>query len=91
MNHATASAPEGSKWKQRFEAALLEGDSSVLRQRFQDANDAIMEEMEDPRSQTDRHALVGALNAIRELRRLSAVNNAQAPQPQLRPILSSIY
>lgn len=81
-SHEQAPGLRRSNWEQLFEAALLESDTVVLGQRFQDANDAIMEEIEDPRSQTDRHALVAALNAIRELRRLSAVNDSQPAQSQ---------
>jgi hypothetical protein len=53
-SHEQAPGLRRSNWEQLFEAALLESDTVVLGQRFQDANDAIMEEIEDPRSQTDR-------------------------------------
>jgi len=83
----TPSAPgqRCSNWKQLFEAVLLESDTAIFPQRFQDANDAIMEEAEDLRSQTDRHVLVAARNAIRELRRLFAVNDAQPPHSAIEP------
>jgi len=56
------------------ETAILETDPDNLSQRIQDAQDAIMDEIEDSfqtASSSERQALINAMNGVRELRRIS--------------------
>jgi len=78
-----------NNWRELFEAALLESNPAVLPQRLQDATEAIMDEIEDSlftASQAERLALLTALQAVRELRRLS-----QCEDPQASPIAGKSY
>ena len=60
-------SPSGLIWKGLFEAALLEGNTLTLSQRLQDAQDAIMDEVEksfQTASQRDRQSFISALNSL---------------------------
>jgi len=64
-------------WKNLVEAAILETNPHELPQRIQDAQDAVMDEIEDSfhtASQSERQSLLGAINALRELRRVSQIS-----------------
>ena len=66
-------SPSGLIWKGLFEAALLEGNTLTLSQRLQDAQDAIMDEVEksfQTASQRDRQSFISALNSLHELRKI---------------------
>jgi len=61
-------------WKELLEAAIFEPDSGNLSERIQDAQNAIMDEIEDTfqtASPGDRQALMNAMNALRKLGRVS--------------------
>ena len=78
-----------NNWRELFEAALLESNPAVLPQRLQDATEAIMDEIEDSlftAPQGERLALMTALHAMRELRRLS-----QCEEPSPTPIAQKSY
>ncbi len=69
-------------WKDLVEVATYETDQDNLSQRIQDAQDAIMDEIEDSfqhASPGERQALTNAMNAMRELRRTS-----ENPRPRRR-------
>ena len=76
-----------SSWRQLFEAALLESNRDLLPQRLRAATDAIMDEIEDSflaASQSERLALMTALNAMRELRRLTQGEELPAAEEMQR-------
>jgi hypothetical protein len=61
-------------WKELLAAAIFEPDSDNLSERIQDAQNAIMDEIEDTfhtASPGDRQALMNAMNALRKLGRVS--------------------
>lgn len=67
-----ANAPQ--RWRHMVEAAIFETNTANLGQRIQDAQDAIMDHIEDSfqtASQSDRQSLINAMNSLRELRRLA--------------------
>ena len=77
ISTATAS-PSTQDWRQLFEAALLEQDSSILPRRLKDAKDAVMDRIEDSfdsASLSERKLLLAALNTISELQRLAKVDD----------------
>jgi len=56
------------------EAAIFETESENVSRRIQDAQDAVMDEIEDTfqtACPSERQALINAMNALRELRRVS--------------------
>jgi hypothetical protein len=61
-------------WKELVEVAIFEADQHTLSQRIHDAQDAIMDEIEDTfqtASSSERQALMNAMNALRKIRRRS--------------------
>jgi hypothetical protein len=61
-------------WKDLVEVALFETHPDNLSKRIQDAQDAVMDEIEDSfqnASPSERQALGNAMNAVRELKRVS--------------------
>jgi hypothetical protein len=61
-------------WKELVEAAIFEPDPNNLSQRIHDAQNAIMDEIEDTfqtASPGYRQALINAMNAVREIGRVS--------------------
>ena len=75
MANAAASFPRRHcDWKDLVETAIFSTDPNNLVQTIQDAQDAIMDEIEDSfqtASQSERQALINAMNSMRELRRVS--------------------
>ncbi len=75
MSNATPSpARPQLTWEEPVEVAILETGPENLSRRIQDAQDAIMDEIEDSfqtASSSERQSLVNAMNAVRELRRVS--------------------
>lgn len=70
-----------NNWRELFESALLESDPISLPARLQKATNAIMDEIEDSflsASESERLALVAALNAMQELRRLTQGDESQS-------------
>jgi hypothetical protein len=70
---ATARSHSLPSWKELVESALLANPDS-LPERLREAQDAIMDEIEDSfqtASLTERQALIRAMNTLHELRRLS--------------------
>ena len=68
-------------WKQLVESVLL-ANPETLPQRLQEAQDAIMDEIEDSfhsASLTERQALINAMNSLRELRRVSVLTVPSKP------------
>jgi hypothetical protein len=68
------------KWKSLVEAAIFETNPDILSRRIQDAQEAIMNEIEDSfhtASQSERQALLSAMKALRELRRVSQIHGSQ--------------
>lgn len=60
-------------WRCLVEAALFETNPNDLSRRIQDAQDAIMDHIEDSfetASQSERQSMINAMNSLRELRRL---------------------
>jgi hypothetical protein len=55
------------------EAAIFETNADNLSQRIREAQDAIMDEIEDSfetASQSERQSMINAMNSLRQLRRL---------------------
>jgi hypothetical protein len=76
-----------TNWRELFESALLESDRKLVPVRLQRATDAIMDEIEDSflsASESERLALMAALSAMQELRRLTLGEEPQACMPTLR-------
>jgi signal transduction histidine kinase len=64
-----------SDWKQLYEAALLETDSSRLRERINVAREAILDRIEESLKQpiaSERHAMTEALRHLRRLAEMAA-------------------
>jgi len=60
-------------WKYLVEAAIFETNPNNLSRRIQDAQDAVMDHIEDSfetASQSERQSMINAMNSLRELRRL---------------------
>jgi hypothetical protein len=60
-------------WIHLVEAAIFETNPDNLSRRIQDAQDEIMDHIEDSfetASQSERQAMINAMNSLRELRRL---------------------
>ena len=60
-------------WTHLVEAAIFETNPDNLSRRIQDAQDAVMDHIEDSfetASQSERQAMINAMNSLRELRRL---------------------
>jgi len=65
------------EWRKAFEAALLERDHAVLPRRLRDAQNAVMDRIEDSldsASLHERKLLLATLNTISELERLAQVD-----------------
>jgi hypothetical protein len=61
------------RWTHLVEAAIFETNPDNLFRRIQDAQDAVMDHIEDSfetASQSERQAMINAMNSLRELRRL---------------------
>lgn len=73
MSNAPSPRPQRS-WKELVEIAIFETDPDDLAQRLQEAQDAVMDEIEDSfqtASPSERLSLINAMNSVRELRRVS--------------------
>jgi hypothetical protein len=60
-------------WRHLVEAAIFETNADNLFQRIREAQDAIMDEIEDSfdtASQSERQSMINAMNSLRQLRRL---------------------
>ena len=60
-------------WKALVEAAILEANVHDLSRRISDAQEAVMDRIEDSfqtASQSERQSLINAMNCLRELRRI---------------------
>jgi hypothetical protein len=74
MNKPTSLPPAATQdWRLLVEAAILETNPDDLSRRIQDAQDAIMDHIEDSfqtATQSERQSMINAMNSLRELRRL---------------------
>jgi hypothetical protein len=74
MNKPPSPALDATRsWKYLVEAAIFETNPGDLSRRIQDAQDAVMDHIEDSfetATQTERQAMINAMNSLRELRRL---------------------
>jgi hypothetical protein len=71
--HVSTPADAPQRWRLLVEAAIFETNTDNLCQRIEDAQDAIMDHIEDSfqtASQSERQSLINAMNSLRELRRL---------------------
>lgn len=67
-------------WRRLVEAAIFETDPNDLSRRIQDAQDAVMDYIEDSfetASQSERQSMINAMNSLRELRRLVLTTGSQ--------------
>jgi hypothetical protein len=67
-------------WRCLVEAAIFETNPSNLSRRIQDAQDAVMDHIEDSfetASQSERQSMINAINSLRELRRLLQTSGLQ--------------
>lgn len=82
MNKPTAGPLDSTPtWIQLVEAAIFETNPDNLSRRIQDAQDEIVDHIEDSfetASPSEQQAMVNAMNSLRELRRL-----VQIPEPRL--------
>jgi hypothetical protein len=63
-------------WRELTDAAFVETACNDLPERIQDAQNAVMDEIETSyptATETERQSLVNALNALRELRRMCEI------------------
>ncbi len=70
---ASTTSDDSQRWKLLVEAAIFEKNARNLQQRIQEAQDAIMDRIEDSfqsASQSERQSLINAMNSLRELRRM---------------------
>jgi hypothetical protein len=83
MNKPASPPPAATQdWRLLVEAAILETNPDDLSRRIQDAQDAIMDHIEDSfqtATQSERQSMINAMNSLRELRRLF-----QAPGLKIR-------
>lgn len=74
MNKSASLPPAATQdWRLLVEAAILETNPDDLSRRIQDAQDAIMDHIEDSfqtATQSERQSMINAMNSLRELRRL---------------------
>jgi hypothetical protein len=83
MNESNVPANTPQNWKRLVETAIFDTNSHDFSQRIKDAQDAIMDEIEDSfqtASQSERQSLVNAMNSVRELRRI-----LQTPESESAP------
>ena len=69
------------RWRYLVEAAIFEKNPDDLSRRIQDAQDAIMDHIEDSfetASQSERQSMINAMNSLRELRRLVLSTGSQS-------------
>jgi hypothetical protein len=82
MNEPLNSPPIATQnWRHLVEAAIFETDPDSLSQRIQEAQDAVMDDIEESfqtSSQIERQAMINAMNSLLALRRL-----IQTPQSQI--------
>jgi hypothetical protein len=74
-------------WRCLVEAAIFETNPNDLSRRIQEAQDAIMDHIEDSfqtASLSERQSMINAMNSLRELRRLVQT------QPQIGPDIGSL-
>ena len=67
-------------WRYLVEAAIFETNPNNLFRRIQDAQDAVMDRIEDSfetASQSERQSMINAINSLRELRRLLQTSGLQ--------------
>jgi hypothetical protein len=67
-------------WRYLVEAAIFETNPNNLSRRIQDAQDAVMDHIEDSfetASQSERQSMINAINSLRELRRLLQTSGLQ--------------
>jgi Spy/CpxP family protein refolding chaperone len=77
---ASPSLDSTQNWRDLVEAAIFETNPDNLSRRIQDAQDAIMDQIEDSfqsASQSERQAMINAMNSLRELRRLLHISGSQ--------------
>lgn len=82
-------AAQRRSWKDLVEVGIFETHSDNLSKRIQDAQNAIMDEIKDcfqSASPSERQALVNAMNAVRELKRLS--DNRDGPMRKRSAVLT---
>ena len=67
-------------WRYLVEGAIFETNPNNLSRRIQDAQDAVMDRIEDSfetASQSERQSMINAINSLRELRRLLQTSGLQ--------------
>ncbi|MBS1851487.1 MAG: hypothetical protein JST79_11280 [Acidobacteria bacterium] len=77
-------AGSGSNWDQLFECALVEHDPVAREHLLQNANDAIMDRIEDcldTVSGRESRMMLAALNTISELQRVVKADDLHHPGP----------
>ena len=81
MNKPTSPPLDATQeWRDLVEAAILEATADDLSQRVQDAQNVIMDHIEDSfqtANQSERQSMINALNCLRELRRLLQTPGSQ--------------
>jgi hypothetical protein len=74
MNKPASLALDAAQgWRYLVEVAIFEANPNNLSRRIQDAQDAVMDHIEDSfetASQSERQSMINAMNSLRELRRL---------------------
>jgi hypothetical protein len=74
MNKPASLALDATQgWRYLVEVAIFEANPNNLSRRIQDAQDAVMDHIEDSfetASQSERQSMINAMNSLRELRRL---------------------
>ena len=87
MNKLVQSALDATEsWKYLVEAAIFERNPINLSRRLQDAQDAVMDQIEDSfetASKSERQSMINAVNSLRELRR--QVQSVRSPI-EVRPV-----
>jgi hypothetical protein len=74
MSNAPSPTRPLRSWKELVEIAIFEVDPDNVSRRIQEAQDAIMDEIEDSfqaASSSERQSLIDAMNSVHELRRVS--------------------
>jgi len=81
MNKPMNPQPDATqKWRHLVEAAIFESNPNDLSRRIQDAQEALMDQIEDSfltASQSERQSMINAMNSLRELRRLVQTPGSQ--------------
>jgi hypothetical protein len=81
MNEPLNAPPSAAQsWRHLVEAAIFETDANSLSQRIQDAQDAVMDDIEESfqtANQVERQAMINAMNSLLALRRLIQTPGSQ--------------